>query len=256
MFQPHDEFKQIEDTAILWRYVDLPRYLDLLLKQQLFFCRADKFEDPFEGQYTLQSKEELLKEQMEKVTGYNGREEIINKVKEEIEHLEEEHIAKRTFVTINSWHYNTYENYAMWKIYAKGTYGIAIQTTYERLKRSFDTTDKTVFIGKVAYYDTDCEPIPFRNTLLPFFRKRNIYQYENEVRCCHVIPHEDEVFGWQEQDADDGIFVNVDLNVLIERIYISPYSPKWIRDIVAGINEKFNIDKEIVHSTVFDSKDY
>lgn len=63
-------------------------------------------------------------------------------------------------------------------------------------------------------------------------------------------------FIWQEQDNYDGIFVYVDLEMLIEKIYISPYSPKWIRDIVAGINEKFNIDKEIVHSKIFESEEY
>ena len=92
--------------------------------------------------------------------------------------------------------------------------------------------------------------------LLPFLRKRNIYQYENEVRCCHVIPHNDKAFNWQAQGNNDGVFIDVNMDTLIERIYISPYSPKWIRDIIEGTNKKFNLDKEIVHSTVFDSKDY
>jgi hypothetical protein len=250
MFQHNDEFQQPEDAAVLWRYQDLPRYIDLLLKGQLFFSRADKFEDPFEGKYTLQSKHELV-EQLKK----NKKEDVI-KAKEKVEKLTKEHIEKRAFVTINSWHNNTDENYAMWKIYARGDYGLAIQTTYERLKRSFAATDKTVFIGKVNYYNESSDPIPFGNGLTPFLRKRKIYEYENEVRCCYVIPPEEKEFVWQEQDKYDGIFVNADLEILIERIYISPYSPNWIRDIVAGINDKFNIKKEIVHSTVFDSEEY
>ena len=128
MFQQKDEFKQIENAAILWRYQDLPRYLDLLLKQQLFFCRADRFEDPFEGKYPLRNKEELVKEQVEKMA---GSKKDFHKAQAAVDKLVEENVSKRPFVTINSWHYNTDENYAMWKIYAKGTYGIAIQTTYE-----------------------------------------------------------------------------------------------------------------------------
>ena len=62
MYKPHEDFDQIDAAAILWRYQDLPRYLDLLLRQQLFFCKADRFEDPFEGKYTVQAKEELIKD--------------------------------------------------------------------------------------------------------------------------------------------------------------------------------------------------
>lgn len=56
----------------------------------------------------------------------------------------------------------------------------------------------------------------------------------------------------EEQGLKNGVFIDVDLNILIEKIYISPYSPKWINEIVAGINRRFNLSKEIVHSAVFD----
>lgn len=254
MFKPHQDFKQIDKTAILWRYQDLPRYLDLLLKQQLFFCRADRFEDPFEGKYTPEVKKEMVKEQVEELADDQADEKDVAKAKEQVEKLAEERMEKRTYVTINSWHWNDVENYAMWKIYAKGTYGLAVQTTYERLKRCFDKAKEPVFIGKVAY-DDDCEAFLSNESLKPFLHKRKMYEYENEVRCLYVIPEENG-FNWQEQDTRDGVFIDVDLDTLIERIYISPYSPKWITDIVTGINKKFNIQKEIVHSTVFDSAEY
>lgn len=254
MFQPHKDFKQIDDNAVLWRYQDLPRYIDLLLKKQLFFCKADRFEDPFEGQYTVGAKEDLVKAQVEELADDHADEQDVEKAKQQIEKITEERIAKRTYVTINSWHWNDIENYAMWKIYAKGTYGLAIQTTYERLKQCFGVTGQPVFIGKVDY--DDCEISLLNDSLEPFLHKRKIYAYENEVRCCYVIPEENNAFNWEAQDTNNGVFIDVDLDMLIERIYISPYSPKWINDIVAGINDKFNIHKEIVHSTVFDSAEY
>lgn len=254
MFKPHEDFVQIDDAAILWRYQDLPRYLDLLLKQQLFFCRADRFEDPFEGKYPIEVKEELVKEQVAEIGNGEANEAVVQRAKQQVEKLTEEHTAKRTFVTINSWHWNDVENYAMWKIYAKGTYGLAIQTTYERLKKCFDKAAQPIFIGKVDY-DDDGEAFLLNGSLKPFLHKRKMYAYENEVRCCYVLP-EDKTFNWQAQDTNDGVFIDVDLDTLIERIYISPYSPKWILDIVAGINEKFNIRKEIMHSRVLDSAEY
>jgi hypothetical protein len=248
MFQQKSEFKQIDDNSVLWRYQDLPRYLDLLLKQQLFFCRADRFEDPFEGKYPIHNQ---LPGDIEK-----DRDSTSDSAEANEEEQRKKNAIKRPFVTLNSWHSNKDENYAMWKIYAKGTYGLAIQTTYKRLKHCFHTTDKPVFIGKVNYYDDHEQSNFCDGSLLPFLSKRKIYQYESEVRCCYELPQNKSTFDWQAQGAEDGIFIPVDINILIERIYISPYSPKWIGDIVQGINEKFNINKEIVHSTVFESPDY
>src|ERR1700745_2820442 len=100
MFQEHSEFTLPEGPAILWRYVDLARYADLLLKNQLFFSRADKFEDPFEGRFNKSDVDQSLKEA-----------EKIDEAKRQNE--------KRTEITISSWHYNNDESYAMSKIYAK-----------------------------------------------------------------------------------------------------------------------------------------
>jgi hypothetical protein len=242
--------------AVLWRYQDLPRYIDLLLKRQLFFSRANRFEDPFEGKYILQQRQKQFRQQLKEapvISILNNRQ---AKLKEEVQQLEARYEAKRSYVTINSWHYNSTENYAMWKIYGKGTYGLAIQTNYERLKDAFRKTTKEIYIGKVRYYEDDDDIMPFENELMPFLHKRNIYNYENEVRCCYVLDKNENNFNWDEQDTYDGVFVNVDLDTLIERIYISPYSPQWIRDIIAGLNDKLGINKEILHSTVFDTGDY
>lgn len=258
MFKQHSEFQQPENSAILWRYVDLARYLDLLLKKQLFFSRADKFEDPFEGKYNKPGTDESLKNNIEQMPEESRTNENIQKAKQEINKAKEQLDEKRTEITVSSWHFNDHESYAMWKIYARGSYGIALQTTYERLKSCFDVTDKPIFIGKVNYYDEKCDPIPVnKNSFIPFLQKRRIYEYESEVRCCYALSQQkDKEIEWQQQDIYHGVFIPVDLDKMIERVYISPYSPKWIRDIVAGINEKFDLKKEIVHSGVFDSVDY
>lgn len=38
-----------EDGATLWRYMSLEKFVNMLETKSLFFTRADKFEDPFEG---------------------------------------------------------------------------------------------------------------------------------------------------------------------------------------------------------------
>ena len=39
----------LPDDAVLWRYMDFTKFVSLLEKSSLFFARADKLEDPFEG---------------------------------------------------------------------------------------------------------------------------------------------------------------------------------------------------------------
>ena len=43
--QPADE------AAAVWRYMDFAKFVDLLATEELYFARADKLGDPFEGLY-------------------------------------------------------------------------------------------------------------------------------------------------------------------------------------------------------------
>jgi hypothetical protein len=38
-----------DDDTILWRYMDLAKFISLLKDKTLYMTRADMFEDPFEG---------------------------------------------------------------------------------------------------------------------------------------------------------------------------------------------------------------
>jgi hypothetical protein len=244
MYEKHADFKAIQDQDLLWRYQDLPRYLDLLLRKQLFFTRIDKFEDPFEGTdkrdavLTPASKDHFSRDANKAFAGHPQK-------------LPDQRIA----VTVNTWHQNNDENYAMWNIYARGQHGLAIQTTFKNLQESFHNTPQPVNIGKVEYYDENCEKTPEEDSLLPFLRKRRIYEYEREVRCCYIVSqNENNEFYWEEQGSYNGVFINAALDTLIQRVYISPYSPRWFRDLVVRLNEQFGIHAEIVHSSVFSTE--
>lgn len=221
MFTTHPEFELPQNDAVLWRYLDLARYLDLLIKEQLFFPCASILEDPFEGMYRTSNK------------AYAAR-------------------TSNNVLVISSWHHNTEENYAMWKIYAQGSAGLAIQTTCEHLQNSFHKTDKPVWIGKVNYYDEEHPPVTGSQLYTPFLYKRSVFAFENEVRCCYKPDAADDDYSWEEQDSLSGVFIPVDLSLLIGRIYISPYAPQWFRELVAGVNKRFHIEKEIVHSNILE----
>lgn len=221
MYEAHPDFEPIGDNDRLWRYQDLPRYLDLLLRRQLFFNRIDRFEDPFEGTLADTPPEEKEQDLM--------------------------------VATINTWHLNEDENYAMWNIYARGENGLAIQTNFRRLKDALAGAPQAVYIGKVQYYHEHAgEELP-NGSCVPYLCKRHIYRYENEVRCCYLVPrHGDEAkVGWEEQDSFNGVLIPVALQALIECIYISPYSPPWFRELVVRLNQHFKIAAPVRQSTVF-----
>ncbi len=42
----------IDSNTIVWKYLDLSKFVDLLLNRQLFMSRSDKFEDQYEGTFS------------------------------------------------------------------------------------------------------------------------------------------------------------------------------------------------------------
>ena len=49
MYTEHPTFSPPPDDAVLWRYMDFTKFVSFLDKSSLFFARADKLGDPFEG---------------------------------------------------------------------------------------------------------------------------------------------------------------------------------------------------------------
>ena len=213
MYKEDALIERVDDSETLWRYHDLPRYMDLLLRNQIFFNKIDQFEDPYEGALAA----------------------------------DKTRAGKAVSVAVNTWHMNQEENYAMWNIYARGSYGLAIQTSFQKLKQAFNKTAPDVIIGKVSYVNGATN----QHAKTPaYFRKRSIYAFENEVRCCTLL--EDSAKTLDAQGTYTGVFVDIDLKTLIESIFISPYSPEWFRDLVSRINVRFGIDADILHSSVFE----
>ena len=49
MYKEVDGITPPDDRDTLWRYMSLEKFVNMLETKSLFFTRADKFEDPFEG---------------------------------------------------------------------------------------------------------------------------------------------------------------------------------------------------------------
>ena len=98
-------------------------------------------------------------------------------------------------------------------------------------------------IGKVKYVSFDK---PLNDKQVPVWYKRDGFAHEREVRV--VI-----------KDAtitEKGLPVDVDLDTLIEAIYISPTAKPWLADLVKCIIHQFRLDKPVHYSQLNETPVY
>ncbi len=225
MFVDDKEIKLSNNPdTILWKYLDLSKFVDLLLYQRLFMSRADKFEDQYEGTFSEPTFEEIRKLSKDNP-------EFLNQYK-----------IHREKVVISSWHANEYESFAMWQIFTQNNEGLAIQSTLGRIQNAL-AAEKNYkqYIGEVNYIDYKKELIPFDDDFFPFLFKRKSFQYEREVRILSDLRDTDLVI-------DNGLKVAVDINELIQTIYIHPKSEKWYKNLVIDLVRRLGFDFKIEKS--------
>jgi len=256
MFKHHNNFFPPKDhNAKIWRYLDFTKYVSLLEKQALFFTRADKFDDLFEGVSPKTEVEYFLERSKDRP----GRDEK----KDRKVFLESEQKTRRD-VAINCWHLSEHESVAMWKIYLKSEEGLAIQSSYNRLKDSLHAhIEDDVHIGIVNYIDYDKENL--KNKLyFNFTHKRQFFEYEKELRAFIRRFHRDienpkRELAFSEYLTLDGFlsgdYIKVDLNILVEKIVIAPTAPSWFAELVTSISAKYGLRKP-VESSVISNKPY
>lgn len=117
--------------TVVWKYLDLSKFLDLLLSRKLFMSRSDKFEDQYEGTFSEPTFEE------------------IRKISENNPEFLDAYKTQRKNVVISSWHINEYESFAMWQIFTQNSEGLAIQSTIRRIQESLHLEKQYVqHIGK------------------------------------------------------------------------------------------------------------
>ncbi|KAF2342482.1 DUF2971 domain-containing protein [Flavobacterium tistrianum] len=213
-----------DPDTIVWKYLDLSKFLDLLLSKKLFMSRSDKFEDQYEGTFSEPTYEEIKKLAVDNP-------EFLNYYK-----------THREKVAISSWHINEYESFAMWQIFTKNNEGLAIQSTIKRLQKAVRPENNfDQYIGEVNYIDYKKEYIPFDDLFFPFLFKRKSFQYEREVRILSDTSKSD-------IKLNDGLKINVDINQLIEKIYIHPKSENWYKKLVIELVERLGFGFEIEKS--------
>jgi len=239
-YEDHRFFLKPDPNSKVWRYMDFTKFVSLLEKREIWFTRADKLNDPFEG--TLSKMSLYLDGVVPEQSSEYDR--LVNIVRDSQRKW-------RKWVVVNCWHLNEYEFAAMWSLYIKSDCGTAIQSTFNRLTRSFDAyNDKSVYVGLVQYRDYDIEKIPVTFPFSAAMYKRRSFEHEKEVRA--IIINKEKGVELDTEPVFEGLSVPVDLDTLIERIYVAPQIGDWAYELVKSVASKYGINKPICHSSLDD----
>lgn len=203
------------------------KFMSILDTSSLWFARADQFDDMFEGSTPR------INVSARSVPSYLSKEDIpaFRNLMTNTASAKQQWIR---YVAINCWQMNTSESTAMWGLYLpKGSEGIAIQSTYARLKHSLRTAEP-VYIGMVKYIDYEHEVIEDDGVLAPFIHKRNVFRHEREIRALIVRSPPPGPRGpdFTIETISKGVQVSVDLSSLIEKVYVAPDAPAGLIDAV------------------------
>ena len=270
MYEELDGINPPNDEDILWRYTNFEVFVNLLDTEALFFTRADKFEDPYEG-FIPQSIMDAYKQSLMDVMGVNSA--VF------VEAIMKRHEASRKYVMCNCWHRNVVESMAMWEKYHMRNSGVAIKTTMEKMRNSL-LSEYSIYIGKIEYIygNTDDDqymrnflqndiPLAKKLTYFPYFQKRKEYEHEQEVRLIvDIDPFIRDALNNQTVDnvdsflqtglpdiCDIGMLFNVDVNMLIDEVIVSPYAKDWVTETLRSVVQKFGFNFQVSPSTLLDN---
>lgn len=229
------------DEITIWRYLDFTQFISILERKSLFFSRADKFSDPFEGSIPQPNK---------KVRELFAKDKKESQKKLLLKKLPKLYKKQKKLTYLNCWHIKAHETAAMWDLYSND--GITIKTNIRNLKESLRSyNENKLYLYEVKYIDFEKEPILREaNSILPFFHKRKSYEHERELR---ILIQPISVFTSPSQKGKDGGsdfdgYVPINIDKLIEKIYVSPTAPDWLYDLIQNVNETYDLNKEIKKS--------
>ena len=198
--------EDLPDDLIIWKYMELPKFFDMLYDKHLFFSNVRLLPDLYECSFP----------------------ELRKKTKD-IEKLKD-------LVFVNCWTIAEEEDYALWKVYLNNSkYGVAIRTTIGNLKSCLQLSSpynlSTIRIRRVNY-SYKLEKISIESIVCT---KKPFYKYENELRLWIRAVYNEDV-------GSDGIKIIMDIDRLIESIYISPFMPYWFNMSLIDIVNKYKGD--------------
>ena len=272
MYRVLDGITSPNNKDTLWRYMSFEKFVSILKTESLFYTKAYKFEDTFEG-----VRPQLITDSYKKALNRHTPKAHISGV---IKILD----IWRKHVMCNCWHQNEEESSAMWNNYSNHNSGIAVKTTMQKLKNSLSDTMFDVFIGKIKYISSRTYDEHYTHNFLksiengslldlyknwtyfPYFCKRKKFEYEREVRIiididsyiddvlkkfpAETISDPEFIESAFPDSGENGKLYRVNVNMLIGEIITSPYADERITQEVKSAIQKYGYNFKVNPSTL------
>jgi len=250
-YYEHPDLTLPYDDYVIWRYMDFSKFQLMMKEDALFFSRADKQADRHEGEYP----EEMLAD-LEKTWGPGVKSNDGSTYRFNEWHNRKE---KRSRL-ISCWSASLTETQRRWEEYTTNTESISIRSTIGRLKNCFHEKDENVvWIGKVRYGEEEnrlnqsISKSGVNYFLYPFFKKEETFRWENEIRATVNLAQKKQT---KLGHSPNGCYVNADLKILIEDVWINPQSSIDFRSQVETMLACYNFKSVDIYQSSWNSLPY
>jgi hypothetical protein len=150
---------------------------------------------------------------------------------------------------------NEHESAAMRQLYSKSNESICIKSTFKKLQNILPSW---INVGEIIYLDYEKESIPTYNAFWPILHKRKSFQHEQEIRAVAWEMLSGNLGGniIRSTMTNEGVYVPVELNNLIDTIYVNPNSPDWFLEAVKWVVLESKLITNIEKSSLSNSPLY
>ena len=271
-FKEHPTCKTPDQDIRIWRYMSYAKFLSLLQRRALFFCRMSELaeKDPFEGHYPRVTADRIAEGERQVTEAYASRLGERYGVAFAREYLEMRREAPdgrehfRETICVNCWHVSQHESSAMWQLYVPEREGVAVVSSFKCLCDSFAELPNDVHIGLVGYLDYQKDELHMPdalhpavgNALHPLLHKRLGFEHERELRAMTYdigsLPESMlEQLNLQDrllERTDKGVFVPTEFATLVQQVYIVPSALDGVENKVKQVMKHYGVKTPVIPS--------
>jgi Protein of unknown function (DUF2971) len=223
MWHSRYDLDQPEKDIRIWRYFPAERFIAFLKSSNLYFRRADLFDDPLEGRTPVGTVKEIFDEPLPP--------EIACAVL-----YSRDKFRENAFVSC--WHENQDENPFMWEKYAENHSGVAVYTTYDRFTNSLVCQENCV-VARVRYLDMSSDK-GSNDVCSQLLQKDIDYSHEKEVRAIHLTNLKSGLYS-DLKNPNEGLFLSVPLPILMQGVIFGKNISESHSNLIRSELENFGL---------------
>lgn len=219
----------IPQSAILRRYMDLPKLLDLLHFRALYFRRADGFTDRLEGALFPSLRAAIDEAHMRGDSPHNA---------------DYFYRCARAGTYVSCWTRGAKDSMAHWQLYGGAKNGLALTTTVGQLIDTALSWERNAIVHQVKYVDhvkMKTFVIGSYTDVLQF--KHEAYKHERELRI--LIPQRGSA--WEANPIHLRLPVP-NLDVLVRSVVVAPESGRDFFEVVKGLCVQYGLKAPVRRS--------